>query len=133
MNHRISTPADTESLVNVHTRAFNDFFLTKLGPSFLKTYYKAAVKNKASIAVCVVNDENEVIGFASGCEQANGYNRKLVLENIPAFLLQAIRLLFTRPGAGYRLLKNFEKNQILPTTEIMPNCFQLQFCPIIMV
>ncbi len=109
MKYRIPTSVDTAALVKIHTRAFNDFFLTELGPSFLKTYYKAAIQDTASIAVCVVNDENEVIGFATGCKQANGYNRKLVLKNIPAFLLQAIRLLFTRPGAVYRLLKNFEK------------------------
>lgn len=109
MKYRIPISEEAPALVKVHTRAFNDFFLTELGISFLHTYYRAVIQTQGSIAVCAINDDNEIIGFATGCENAKGYNRNLVLKNITRFSLQGIRLVFTKPGAIYRLLKNFEK------------------------
>jgi ribosomal protein S18 acetylase RimI-like enzyme len=103
------TSGESKALAVVHQQAFNDFFLTDLGPSFLKTYYKSVIQTKGSIAVCAVNEEDKIIGFATGCDYAKGYNKRLVINNLLRFSLQAVKLVFTRPKAIFRLLKNFEK------------------------
>lgn len=110
MHYRLLTTDDTAVLARIHNEAFHNFFLTDLGPFFLKTYYQAVIISTRSIAVCCVNDSNEVIAFATGCELSKGYNRRIVLNNFLGFSLQFIRLIFTKPGAVIRLLKNFEKN-----------------------
>lgn len=110
MHYRLLTTDDTAVLARIHNEAFHNFFLTDLGPFFLKTYYQAVIISTRSIAVCCVNDSNEVIAFATGCELSKGYNRRIVLNNFLGFTVQFIRLIFTKPGAVIRLLKNFEKN-----------------------
>jgi ribosomal protein S18 acetylase RimI-like enzyme len=109
MIYRKPIKKESKLLAVIHSHAFNDFFLTELGLPFLKTYYKAATQAKGSIAICAVNEQGRIIGFATGCEHSNRYNRRLVIKNILPFSLQAIRIFFTRPKALYRLLKNFEK------------------------
>ena len=109
MKFRIPTSEESKALTIVHQQAFNDFFLTELGPSFLNIYYKSVIQTKGSIAVCAINEHEKIIGFATGCDYAKGYNKRLVINNLPRFSLQAVRLVFTRPKAIFRLLKNFEK------------------------
>tara|TARA_R110002050_G_scaffold296359_1_gene456220 strand:+ start:14815 stop:15447 length:633 start_codon:yes stop_codon:yes gene_type:complete len=109
MIYRTAQAGEHSSLVAIHQEAFHDFFLTDLGPRFLGEYYHAVLKNPGSIAVCAVNDEGQLIGFATGSQSATGYNRRLLLSHWPAFMVQTVRLLFTRPRAILRLLKNMEK------------------------
>ena len=64
MIYRTAQAGEHSSLVAIHQEAFHDFFLTDLGPRFLGEYYHAVLKNPGSIAVCAVNDEGQLVGFA---------------------------------------------------------------------
>jgi ribosomal protein S18 acetylase RimI-like enzyme len=88
--------------------AFEGFFLTTLGRSFLSFYYKAFVNSKDGIVLCAVAD-NEVYGFAAATKQCKGYNSNLIRTNLMSFVGLAIKLLFTRPSALVRLAKNITK------------------------
>ena len=105
---RIATTKDVPQIVNIHMNAFEGFFLTTLGRSFLCFYYNAFVNSKDGIVLCAVAD-NEVYGFAAATKQCKGYNSNLIKTNFISFIWLAIKILFTRPSALIRLAKNISK------------------------
>lgn len=111
--YRKSEISDSHQIVKIHLKSFTNFFLTTLGYSFLKTYYNSCVKSKESISLCAINqDDNKMIGFAVGCFNSAGFNKRLILSNLLEFSHQAIMLLFSKPLALIRLYKNLAKNNI---------------------
>jgi ribosomal protein S18 acetylase RimI-like enzyme len=101
---------DYAQMTLVHERAFPGFFLTSLGKGFLLTYYKAVLKSEKSIAVCAVDESENIIGFASGCIVSSNFHRNLFNSNRLSFLLAVVKSAFGRPGVFYRLARNLEKN-----------------------
>lgn len=110
MNIRAVAKTEYQVLADIHEKAFDGFFLTTLGNRFLRTYYKASLSNAESVAVCAVNEKNEVVGFCIGCTLSKGYHKRLIRNNFTAFLLQGVLILFTRPKAIYRLAFNLDKS-----------------------
>jgi ribosomal protein S18 acetylase RimI-like enzyme len=109
LKYRVVTKKEYVSLAEIHILAFNDFFLTTLGYSFLKTYYKVALKDKETIAVCAVDEQDAMIGFSIGCLVAKGYHKRLLIRNLHSFAFQAIRILLTNPLSLLRLIHNLDK------------------------
>ena len=105
---RAATIKDVPQIVNIHMNAFEGFFLTTLGRSFLSFYYKAFVNSKDGIVLCAIID-NEVYGFAAATKQCKGYNSNLIKTNFIRFIGLAFKLLFTKPSALMRLAKNLSK------------------------
>ena len=105
---RVATTKDVSQLVDIHTNAFDGFFLTTLGRSFLSFYYKAFVHSKNGIVLCAVID-NKICGFAAATKQCKGFNTNLIKTNFISFIWLAINLIFTRPSALIRLAKNISK------------------------
>ena len=99
---------DVDGIVSIHQAAFRDFFLTTLGEGFLKTYYSAFVKNGPGVVLCAFKD-GRMAGFAAASYRSRGFNTRLVRQNLPAFCRVGLGLLFTRPGAIRRLVKNLDK------------------------
>jgi ribosomal protein S18 acetylase RimI-like enzyme len=105
---RTATTVDIPQIVNIHMNAFEGFFLTSLGRSFLSFYYKAFIKSKDGVVLCAVLDNN-VCGFAAATKQCKGYNSNLIKANLISFVCLSVRLLFTKPSALIRLVKNISK------------------------
>lgn len=112
MNIQIAEKNEYSVIADIHQKAFEGFFLTTLGKGFLRTYYKASLNNSESIAICAVNDENQIIGFCIGCVLSKGYHKRLIKNNLIAFLFQGILILITKPKALYRLVFNLDKSTI---------------------
>lgn len=55
---------DLNQIVAIHFERFSVFFLTCLGIDFLKTFYKAFIKNPAILLF--LEDEGTVKGFVTG-------------------------------------------------------------------
>tara|TARA_B110000208_G_scaffold180392_1_gene230026 strand:- start:422 stop:1024 length:603 start_codon:yes stop_codon:yes gene_type:complete len=105
-----STIDQSGQIAKIHLKSFPKFFLTTLGYSFLKTYYKSCSKNKEAISLCAVDNETKIIfGFAVGCLNSKGFNKNLIYSNLGAYLFQTFILLFTKPVALVRLFKNLGK------------------------
>lgn len=109
MKCRNATLIDCESIVEIHQKSFEIFFLTTLGKSFLGAFYKACIKSLSAVTVVSCNDAGRVIGFATGSINADGFYRGLLIKNIIPFSVQAAKLVFTKPGALIRLAKNITK------------------------
>jgi len=106
-----STVDQSGNIEKIHLNSFPQFFLTRLGYSFLKTYYRNCVKSKEDISICAINEENEkLFGFAVGCFNSKDFNKRLIFSNLLEFSYQALVLLFTKPIALIRLFKNLSKN-----------------------
>jgi ribosomal protein S18 acetylase RimI-like enzyme len=108
MNRKLNN-TDCEQIVIVHKNAYKDFFLTKLGDSFLKTYYKASINHPDCIKIGYFDDKNELKGFALGTIKSAGYHKNLLKKNILPFSLSFIKILFSNPKALLRLKNNMEK------------------------
>ena len=111
ISYRKSKVSDSNQIAKIHLKSFPNFFLSTLGYSFLKTYYRSCAKSKEAISICAINqDDKKLLGFAVGCLHSKGFNERLILSNSLEYSYRAILLLFTKPIALIRLLKNLAKN-----------------------
>lgn len=101
---------DFRQITVVHERAFPRFFLTSLGKGFLVTYYKAVLRSEKAIAICAVDEYENIIGFASGCIESLNFHRNLFNSNRLSFLLSVVKSALGKPSVFYRLARNLEKN-----------------------
>ena len=62
---RRAAPHDVRSVVTVHAAAFPEFFLTRLGPAFLRAYYRAVLEFDAGWLL-VADRDGRTIGFVAG-------------------------------------------------------------------
>lgn len=62
---RRAVPPDVGAVVAVHAAAFPDFFLTRLGPAFLRAYYRAVLECDAGWLL-IANRDGQTIGFVAG-------------------------------------------------------------------
>lgn len=99
---------DIEAVIKVHNSAFKGFFLTELGPDFLKLYYHSVAKAPDGILIGAYHNDR-LIGFCAACTECSGFNTRLIKSNIIRFGLISLKLLFTRPKALIRLSKNLTK------------------------
>lgn len=103
-----ATRNDIETIVRVHEAAFPDFFLTKLGTTFLKLYYNSVMHHKDGVLL-VCKMEGIIIGLCAGTVLSAGFNTKLIKANIFKFGIESMKILFTKPKALIHLLKNMSK------------------------
>lgn len=96
-------------IVALHEEAFKGFFLSELGTSFLKQYYKAVVKNINALNLGVFDEKNQLIGFAVTAKKSLGFNKTIIKENFFNFFTEGLKIIFSRPKAIYRIIKNLDK------------------------
>lgn len=109
-----STVDQSGQIAKIHLKTFPNFFLSTLGYSFLKTYYKSCSKSKEAISICAIDNETKkILGFAVGCLNSKGFNKRLIFSNLGAYFYQTLILLFTKPIALIRLFKNLRKGNVL--------------------
>lgn len=99
---------DLDAIVSVHNSAFQGFFLTELGFSFLKLYYRSVLKSKQGILLGAYVD-GVLVGFCAACRKSAGFNSSLIRENLLRFILAGLKMLFVKPLAVLRLIKNLTK------------------------
>ena len=105
---RFCSRLDIQSIVRIHLQSFNDFFLSSLGEGFLKTYYRAYLDTPGAILICA-EEGGGVIGFAAATVYSRGFNRKLLLRHPLIFAFHTMVMLFSKPKALARLVRNFVK------------------------
>ena len=111
ISYRKSKISDSNQISKIHLKSFPNFFLTTLGYSFLKTYYRSCAKSKEAISICAIDqDDKKLLGFAVGCFNSAGFNKRLIFSNSLEYTYRAILLFLTKPIALIRLYKNLAKN-----------------------
>ena len=99
---------DIPDIIKIHMLSFSNFFLTSLGKYFLSVYYSSYLKLNNSVCLCADIGGN-IVGFAFGAINSNGFNRKLIINNFFKYLPVFIVILFRNPINIIRLYKNATK------------------------
>ncbi len=107
MKVRKATGKDIGTVVEIHMERFSSFFLTSLGKSFLKVFYKAFLKNPGILLV--LEDGGQIRGFAAGSRDNRGFFKKLLMNNLFGFAISGVRILITNPLALKRIAQNAGK------------------------
>lgn len=91
-------------IVDVHMKAFPNFFLTFLGPGFLKEFYNSFTYDSAGIGFVAVDGErNDVLGVIVGPLVPDGYFKRLLKKRWYAFCLASVAAVLKRPTITKRL------------------------------
>lgn len=108
MTIRKAKTNDVDNIVKIHIDAFQGFFLTSLGASFLKFYYTCFIKSNETVTMVAV-EEDLIFGFSASAKLSKGFNSRLIKNNFFTFFILSIKMLFTTPGSLLRLVRNLTK------------------------
>lgn len=97
---------DVRAVALIHEVAFPGFFLTGLGGSFLRHYYRAFPRHEDTIAlVAEAIPGGDVVGFVVGASNPRGFYRRLLKRQWVGFALRAAVALARKPFAARRLVR----------------------------
>lgn len=93
-------------VVDVHTRAFPEFFLSFLGPKFLREFYNSFIYDSAGIGFVAEDSESgNVLGVIVGPLLPGGYFKRLLKRKWWAFCYASLGAILRRPSTIKRLLR----------------------------
>lgn len=102
------TPEHLEEVAEVHTMSFDGFFLTFLGPKFLKLLYSEVMREPESVTlIALERDSQKVIGFIVGITEQDNFYKRLAMTRAPIFALASLTAVVRRPSIIPRLLRVF--------------------------
>jgi glycosyltransferase involved in cell wall biosynthesis/ribosomal protein S18 acetylase RimI-like enzyme len=104
---RPATVDDLPGIVEAHRRAFRGFFLTRLGPEFLRIYYNLVLAYGAGI-VLVSERRGQIDGFACGFLNPGGFYR-LMWKRKSAFGWVALCALLRQPSLSAKILNGVRR------------------------
>lgn len=94
---RDATENDLPQIVSVHQKAFDGFFLTKLGPAFLCQLYDAFAFRRGGVLRVLCGEDGRIVGFAGGAIEPDSFFRNLRKEKGFAFFVRALPGLMKNP------------------------------------
>lgn len=98
---------DVDAISQLHLEAFQSFFLTSLGKSFLKCFYKSIIKSKNGIAIGLFNEnDKKLICFAIGTSKSKSFYKKIIKENGIKLFLSGFIPLITHPSRLIRIFRS---------------------------
>lgn len=103
---RAMTRSDVDWVTRVHCEAFPEFFLTQLGPRFVREFYAAQVDDPRCVAlVASAEGSEEIVGAVVGTSEPHGFYRRLARTRWPRFAVAAIPLCLRSPRAAVRVVR----------------------------
>jgi len=96
---------EVEGAVEIHIAAMPDFFLTSLGPSFLRVYYSQLLQDKSAIAVAARDSTGELIGVTVGSTNPAHFYGDLLQRAWWRFGAAAIPGVTRSPSSAIRVLR----------------------------
>ena len=106
---RTLNETDVYEITRIHLISFSTFFLTRLGESFLKFFYKSFLKHRDSIGFGIFDNTGLMVGFSVATARSSGFNKSLIIQNLNSFFFIGLKLLVTKPGSLLRLILNLSK------------------------
>lgn len=99
-------PKHIPAVVRTHLASFPGFFLSFLGPRFLREFYTAFLHEDTGIALVAEDAANgQVLGFVVGTTQPNGFFKRLLKRRWWAFCLASISTLLRQPASAPRIFR----------------------------
>lgn len=94
---RNAVEADIEAVVRVHQRAFEGFFLTRLGPLFLAELYRSFAFRPGGVLRVLCNEDGSIVGFAGGALEPARFFHNLKKQKALVFIMRSLPGLFRSP------------------------------------
>ena len=94
---RQATAADVPAMVEIHLRAFPDFFLSQLGRPFLRRLYAGFVREASGCAL-IAQQGGAVVGYIAGTSRPERYFRERLHREGLAFACNALPGLLRAPA-----------------------------------
>lgn len=114
MSIRKLSKRDLAQVVSIHMRSFEGFFLTFLGPRFLRLYYRSII-DFGQIGIVAATPQGRIDGFVTGIDNGYGFFRKLIKRKALLFALAALPALIEKPSIGVRLVRAlFRRSASIP-------------------
>ncbi|HEY2092871.1 MAG TPA: GNAT family N-acetyltransferase [Thermoanaerobaculia bacterium] len=102
MNVRTMHPTDLDAVVAIHLAAFPNFFLTFLGPRFLRVFYGAVLRDGIAL---VATAEERVGGFVVGMLESRSFYRRLLLKRSAQVAFAILPAVIRRPSTLVRVMR----------------------------
>lgn len=96
---------DVEAAVRIHLQGFPSFFLTFLGPRFLREFYLWSLTDPVGMALVVCDHAGQVVGVVVGCVDPRGYFTRLLRRRWWAFCLASLGAVVRHPSCTPRLAR----------------------------
>ena len=119
---RKAAPEDVPEIVEIHQKAFSNFFLTRLGPDFLRKYYRLVLEYQSGV-ILVAQSPSRLAGFACGFVEPSAFYR-LMWRNKALFALPVLSALMRRPSLVSKVLYAVRRIQA-PASEWPPQSCEL--------
>lgn len=102
--------ADYKVLAEKHIEVFPDFFMSTLGLSFLRTYYKYVLRHPDTVSF-FAEMNGKVAGYVVARIRTKGFLKSVIKRNPMPFAWQGIKLVLTHPKSLIRIFNNLEKKK----------------------
>jgi glycosyltransferase involved in cell wall biosynthesis/ribosomal protein S18 acetylase RimI-like enzyme len=110
---RNATASDLPGIVAIHQRAFNQFFLTRMGSAFLRRYYELVLHYHSGI-ILVSETHGIINGFVCGFADPAEFYRSM-WRNRLTFALPAFAALLRHPSLGANIIHAVRRIQTSAT------------------
>ncbi len=91
--------------VELHLRSFPKFFLSFLGPRFLREFYASFLVDNEGIGFVAQEPNGDIVGIVVGALDSRGYFKRLLVRRWFAFCLASLGALLKQPTCIFRLLR----------------------------
>ncbi len=99
------TLAQVDSVVRLHLNAFPDYFLSCLGPRFLREFYVSFLMDPVAVAFVARDEHAEVVGAVVGPLDPRGFFSRLLRRRWWAFCQASLGTALNRPSTVRRLIR----------------------------
>ena len=120
---------DVEAVVRVHLESFPSFFLSFLGPHFLRLYYSGVCSASEGIAFVYLNAKGEPGGFVAGTINPRGFYSRLLKRQWLRFALASVMAICRRPKTIRRIARAFFHPSENPNGEDVAGLFSIGVMP----
>jgi ribosomal protein S18 acetylase RimI-like enzyme len=94
-----------DTIVEIHIRAFPSFFLSFLGPRFLREFYASFLFDPQGMGYTASSSDGHIFGVIVGPVDPRGYFKRLLKRRWWAFCLASISAVVRRPSCIPRLFR----------------------------
>lgn len=105
---RLAEMKDVPAIVDIHLLSFPGFFLSSMGPTFLRHLYQGIIRDVTGF-VLVVAPGDRIRGFVAGTTSPAGFYGRLLRRAWPQFFMASIPPLLRKPGIIPKLLRSLRK------------------------
>lgn len=96
---------DVSACAELHVRSFPGFFLSELGPRFLREFYRGFLGDPSALTAVALAADGSVEGVVVGTTSPSGFFSRLLRRRLVGFVLASLAVVLRRPNAIPRLFK----------------------------